>query len=181
MKNNFLIIFVLVMEYSFDAANLKWTALEVKNDTPTCYFSGRKPETDYMAGGLRMKNMNLSVIDHTRNAEQLEKEGQLKEAAKLYEAAIKPKPVDEHPYNRLMIIYRKLKLPKDELRVIKQGIAVFETQYNKKSRNKKLTELSNKIMRSAGLADKKGNAIFHPEPVNKWMKRKELLEKKMKN
>jgi hypothetical protein len=127
-----------------------------------------------------MKAMNLAVIDDIRNAEQLEKEGQLEEAAKLYEAAIKSKPLDEHPYNRLMIIYRKLKKPKDELRVIKLGIAVFEVQYNKKSRNKKLTELSNKLMKSAGLVEKKGKATFYPEPINKWMKRKELLEKKMK-
>jgi hypothetical protein len=127
-----------------------------------------------------MKPMNLAVVDDIRNAEQLEKDGQLQEAANLYEAAIKSKPVDEHPFNRLMIIYRKLKQPKDELRVIRLGISVFEAQFQKKSRNKKLTELSNKLMKSAGLADKKGKVLFHHEPVNKWMKRKELLEKKLK-
>ena len=124
--------------------------------------------------------MNLAVIEDIRNAEQLEKDGQLAEAARLYEDAIKSKPLDEHPYNRLMIIYRKLKQQKDELRIIKLGIAVFEAQYNKTSKNKKLTELSNKLMKSAGLVDKKGNVTFHPEPINKWMKRKGLLEKKMK-
>lgn len=123
--------------------------------------------------------MNLGIIEDIRNAEQLEKEGQLEEAAKLYEDAIKSKPVDEHPYNRLMIIYRKLKQLKHELRVIKFGIAVFEAQYNKKSRNKKLTELSNKLMKSSGLTDKKGIPTFHPEPINKWIKRKELVEKKI--
>lgn len=128
-----------------------------------------------------MDLMDLAVVNDIQNAEQLEKEGQLKEASKLYEDAIKSKPLDEHPYNRLMIIYRKLKQPKDELRVIKTGIAVFEASFVRKSRNKKLAALSNAMMKTAGLADKKGKATYHPEPVNKWMKRKEVVEKKLKS
>jgi tetratricopeptide (TPR) repeat protein len=123
--------------------------------------------------------MDLRVATDIQQAAQLEQDGQLEEAAKLYEDAIKPKPADEHPYNRLMIIYRKLKRPKDELRVIKAGIAAFESQFVRKSRNKKLTELSNAMMRSAGLSDKKGKQLYHPEPINKWMKRKELVERKL--
>jgi hypothetical protein len=124
--------------------------------------------------------MDLRVATGIEEAVQLEQDGRLEEAAKLYEDAIKPKPLEEHPYNRLMIIYRKLKRPKDELRVIKAGIAAFQSQFIRKSRNKKLTELSNAMMRSAGLSDKKGKQLYYPEPVNKWMKRKQVVEKKLK-
>lgn len=134
-----------------------------------------------LANSLRVKDMDLTVVTDIQEAVQLEKEGQLEEAAKLYEDAIKQKSMDERPYHRLMIIYRKLKRPADELRVIKAGIAVFETSFNRKSRSKKLNELSNKMMKTAGLMDKKGKAMYHPEPVGKWMKRKELVEKKIKN
>jgi len=124
--------------------------------------------------------MNLEVISGEKNAEQLEQEGNLTEAAKLYEQVIKTKQLEEHPYNRLMIIYRKLRLPKDELRVIKFAIAVFEAKYIKKSRSKKLTELSNALMKSSGLANSKGKLTVYPEPISKCMKRKELVEKKVK-
>lgn len=125
--------------------------------------------------------MNLDVASDVKHAGQLEKEGQLEKAAELYEEFIKSKPLDEHPYNRLMIIYRKLKQPKDELRVIKAGIAVFESKLIRRSRDKKLTALSNAMMKSAGLADKKGKTTFYPEPISKWMKRKELVEKKLRD
>lgn len=124
--------------------------------------------------------MNLAVISEVKHAEQLEHEGNLIEAAKLYEHVIRSKPLDEHPYNRLMVLYRKLRQPKDELRVIKLGIDVFESKYIKKSRSKKLTDLSTALMKSSGLANSKGKLTVYPEPINKWMKRRELVEKKVK-
>lgn len=127
-----------------------------------------------------MISMNLGVISEVKHAEQLELEGNLEEATKLYEQVIKSKPLDEHPYTRLMIIYRKLKQPKDELRIIKFAIGVFESKYIKKSRSKKLTDLSTAIMKSSGLANSTGKLTVYPEPINKWMKRRELVEKKLK-
>ncbi|MCE3282012.1 MAG: hypothetical protein K0Q66_749, partial [Chitinophagaceae bacterium] len=79
---------------------------------------------------------------------------------------------------RLMIIYRKLKQPKDELRVINFAIAVFEARYLKKSKSKKLNELSAALMKSAGLSNNKGKILVYPEPLNKWHKRKELMERR---
>jgi DNA-binding SARP family transcriptional activator len=124
--------------------------------------------------------MDLAIISETQHAEKLEAEGKLEEAAKLYEAVIRTATLDEHPYNRLMIIYRKLKQPKDEFRVIKTAIARFESKYIKRSRSKKLTDLSNALMRSSGLTNAKGKLLVYPEPIGKWMKRKELVEKKLK-
>ena len=127
-----------------------------------------------------MKTMNLEVVQEVKQAGELEKQGRLEEAAEVYEAAIRSKPHDEHPYQRLMIIYRKLKQPKDEVRVIKAGLSVFESLYLKKSRNKKLTALSNALMKSAGLSHSKGKPVYFPEPINKWRKRLELLQERMK-
>jgi hypothetical protein len=114
------------------------------------------------------------------DASQLEAEGRLTEAANIYERLIKTKTLDEQPYSRLMIIYRKLKQPADELRVIKFAIGVFESKYLKKSRSKKLTELSNALIKSSGLGNGKGKLFVYPEPIGKWYKRKEIVEKKIK-
>jgi hypothetical protein len=127
-----------------------------------------------------MTIMNPEVISETQQAGALETGGRLEEAAKIYEQVIRTRPLDEHPYNRLMIIYRKLRKPKDELRVLKSAIAVFEAKYIKKSRSKKLTDLSNALMKTSGLSDKKGKLLVYPEPIAKWQKRKELLEKRLK-
>lgn len=127
-----------------------------------------------------MKPMNLSVVEEVKHGEELEKEGRLEEAAKLYESAIRSKTGDEQPYHRLMIIYRKLKRPKDELRVIKYAIGVFQAMYLKKSSSRKLTSLSKALLKSTGLANAKGKLVYYPEPINKWQKRMELLEKRMK-
>lgn len=124
--------------------------------------------------------MDIELVNDIQSAEQLEQEGKLEQAAKLYEAAIRKSPLDEHPYNRLMIIYRKIKRPKDELRVIKKGISVFESRLRRTSKNKKLSDLSNKMMKLAGLANSKGIPTYHPEPINRWMKRLDVVEKKLK-
>jgi hypothetical protein len=124
--------------------------------------------------------MSLEAVHTIRNAEELEEEGKPEEAAKVYEDIIRSKPLDEHPYNRLMIIYRKLKQPREELRVIQFALKVFEAKYLKKSRSRKLTDLSNALMKTAGLGNGKGKILVYPEPIGKWHKRKELVEKKLK-
>jgi hypothetical protein len=84
-----------------------------------------------------------------------------------------------------MIIYRKLKRYRDELRIINKGIKVFEDVYKKPAARKggkqeKLATLSNAFMKSAGLKDKKGNLVYVPEPIARWTKRKAVVEKKLK-
>lgn len=123
------------------------------------------------------------IEEHNRAGRQAETEGDLELAAKHYEESVKKDYADAFSYSRLMIIYRKLKRPKDELRIIKKGIKVFSEQHEsqfKGRKNKKISELSNAFMTKAGLKDKKGNYTYYPEPVNKWMKRKALIEEKIK-
>lgn len=55
----------------------------------------------------------------------LEKEGMIDEAISVYEKAIIPQFPVIHPYNRLMILYRKKKDYDNEIRIIKIAIRIF--------------------------------------------------------
>ena len=131
--------------------------------------------------------MTLQVAspDITDKAKKAEHEGDLKLASTLYEQVLKKYPIDEFSYNRLMIVYRKLKQYKDELRVINKGIKDFEAAHNKRikktfRKNSTTGKLSTAFMKSTGLMDKKGNAVHEPQPVARWKKRKLIVEKKLK-
>jgi tetratricopeptide (TPR) repeat protein len=100
-------------------------------------------------------------------------------ALELYQNVIVQDPLNEFAYDRLMIIYRKQKLYKKEIETIRRGIKAFEKYYkSRKSRSKKIAEVSEKLNRSLGLADKNGNALFDPEPIESWKKRLVFVEKK---
>jgi len=130
-------------------------------------------------------NVSTSYKVLIEKAEKAEKNEQLDEAMKLYKDALKIEPSYELSYDRLMIIYRKQKNYKEELKVINEGIKFFQKQHENKQQqlsnsNKKIVQLSNALMKSVGLKDKKGKNIYYPEPIPKWQKRKQLVEKKMK-
>ncbi|WP_207492091.1 hypothetical protein [Aridibaculum aurantiacum] len=115
-------------------------------------------------------------------AKQAEADDDYEQAITLYEQVIKADPVHEHAYNRLMIIYRKLKFYKDELRTINNGLKAYEKLYKpsiKGAKAKKIAEISNSLLKSTGLADKKGNHLYEPEPIAGWKKRKIIVEKKL--
>ena len=114
-------------------------------------------------------------------AKALEQSGELEAAADIYNRIITADKLNEAAYDRLMIIYRKLKDAKKEQWTIDAGIKAYRHFYKQKrphSRNKKIKELSQALMKSTGLTDKKGNSVFIPEPIARWQKRKTLLEKK---
>ncbi len=68
----------------------------------------------------------LKRIEQRNNAgKQAEQNSELEAAIKAYEENIKEEYADSFAFERLMIIYRKLKQPKHELRVLKKGISVF--------------------------------------------------------
>lgn len=103
-------------------------------------------------------------------------------AIELYEKAIKQKPLLEQPYNRLMILYRKDKDYKKELRVIDKALEVFTDLYDKKkeafSGSSKVAKLSKALLKTVG--GKKTDESYYPAPIPKWLKRKAVVEKKMK-
>jgi tetratricopeptide (TPR) repeat protein len=125
----------------------------------------------------------LSARELLERAKELEQENEPAQAAELYEKVIKSDPKNEFVYDRLMIIYRKEKEYKKELAIIKAGIKKFEEihqSYIKLTPSKRITDLSKKLLKATGLADKKGRPLHDREPIARWRKRKEVVEKKIK-
>lgn len=129
------------------------------------------------------KNKDLSPrIDRQAKVVSLKAINWMPETAELYVKRVKAYPSDENAWNRLMIIYRKLKEYKKELETINAAIKTTEDRLYKKSKTtgKKLAQLSTAIMKATGLADKKGNTTYQPEPLGKWKKRREWVLKRLK-
>lgn len=133
---------------------------------------------------------NIDKIEEATNNQtgaEAEASGDLKTAAALYEQNIKRGIADSFPFNRLLVIYRKQKRYKDELRVINRGIELFTDQIEKKQQQllahskskKQLQQLSAVFGKKTGLTGKKGN-LYVPEPLKTWLKRKEVVQSKLK-
>jgi hypothetical protein len=123
-----------------------------------------------------------NLPDKIAAASVAEINGKTDEAISLYKEVVKDSPLNENAYNRLMILYRKNKDFKNELRIINAGIKAFENFYKPKTkgRTKIITSISNKLNKLIGLIDKKGNHTYEPEPLGKWKKRKGIVAKKVK-
>jgi hypothetical protein len=116
-------------------------------------------------------------------AKGYEVEGELEKAALVYQKVIRESKLNEAAYDRLMIIYRKQKEYKKEAEVIDQAIKEFGTLYDhnaRKNAGRKVAALSKALNTLTGLADKKGKTLYEPEPLGKWKKRKQFVEKKLK-
>lgn len=125
----------------------------------------------------------LQGTDSFLLAKKLEQDGELEKAAVVLEKLIKKEPLNENAYNRLMIIYRKNKDYKNELAAIKKGIDNFERSFKTASRVKvtpKIATLSKSLLKSLGLADKKGKVLYEREPLGKWKKRMLTVERLLK-
>ncbi|MGB8190408.1 MAG: hypothetical protein WCF67_00755, partial [Chitinophagaceae bacterium] len=74
------------------------------------------------------------------------------------------------------------------LRVINKGIKIFidhntrqqKQQMSDAKNKKKIAALSKALMEKSGLKDKKGNDTYMPEPINKWTKRKTVVEQRLR-
>ena len=121
--------------------------------------------------------------EYIKQARTAEEEGNIEEATALYEKAIKQQPLLEQPYNRLMVIYRKEKKYKEELRVINKALDRFTKHYDKKKDSfkvpDKVARLSKALLKTIGQGGKAFNSNY-PQPVQKWLKRKNTVEKKLK-
>jgi tetratricopeptide (TPR) repeat protein len=129
-------------------------------------------------------NNELPLNRHELFADAKDKEaaGEWEEAIALYEKIIKLHPLEEKAYDRLMIAYRKLKDPRKELNAIQSGINAFEELYkkSKKTPDKKVIQISKALQKATGLLNKKGESIYRPEPIGRWLKRKAVVEKQLK-
>jgi hypothetical protein len=120
-----------------------------------------------------------------QQAEAAQKEDELEFAEELYKKQIDEKVFNAATYTRLMIVYRKQKKYKEELDLINKGLQHFKDYEMQKAKSKNtnaaIKKLSKGLNMSLGLVDKKGNLIYEPEPVTRWKKRKQTVEKKIKN
>ena len=65
------------------------------------------------------------IADRNVEGQELEKQGDIEAAIKLYEQNVKDEVVAIHPYERLAIIYRKQNRLNDEIRVLKETIRIL--------------------------------------------------------
>jgi hypothetical protein len=121
-----------------------------------------------------------SITEITSRAAEAEKTDPAL-AEDLYHQVLKKDPLQTHAYDRLMILYRKEKNYKKELSVIDSGIKTFERFYKEQlgKPSRKISEISKQLNKAFHLVDKKGNSLYTPEPIDRWLKRKQVVEKKM--
>jgi hypothetical protein len=127
----------------------------------------------------------LKIDERNQIAKDAEEDDDVNKAVRFYEQNIKEDYADKFAFERLMIIYRKQKEYKEELRVIKRGIEVFQKNMKERVKHslarhvsdKKLEQLSSAILKITG---QKKEEVRFPDPVDKWLKRKEIVEKKLK-
>src|SRR3954463_16407162 len=103
-----------------------------------------------------MKDIKTSKLIEDRNqaAKEAEANDDFDKAIGLYEQNITEPFHDQYAFERLMVIYRKRKEYKQELRVIKKGIDVFREENKKqleetigsKKNKTQLVKLSNAFM-----------------------------------
>lgn len=121
-----------------------------------------------------------SINELMFNANEAEKSDS-SSAVEMYNEVLEKDPLQTHAYDRLMIIYRKEKNYKKELSVINSGIKTFEKFYKTSAGkpSKKIRDISEKLNKAFHLIDKEGTPLYNPEPIDRWEKRKEVVEKKI--
>lgn len=121
------------------------------------------------------------VVSNNLQGKEFEKSGDIQSAIILYEENIATLYPALHAYERLMIIYHRLKDYENEKRVIDIAIQVFDA-YNINDANIKIeahperkAEILAALRSCTELRGDDGWVIFNPVNVNKWRKRLEKL------
>lgn len=65
------------------------------------------------------------IVERNLKGRELEKQGKIEAAIKLYERNVADEVDTPFPYIRLAIIYRKQKRPEDEIRILEKAIEIF--------------------------------------------------------
>lgn len=125
------------------------------------------------------------VVSNNLQGKEFEKSGDIQSAITVYEENIATLYPALHAYERLMIIYHRLKDYENEKRVIDIAIQVFDA-YNINDANLRIeshperkAEILNALRSCTELRGEDGWVIFNPVNVNKWRKRLEKLIAKM--
>jgi tetratricopeptide (TPR) repeat protein len=130
---------------------------------------------------LNREGVKKPLTEWLKETGELEKEDK-NQAISEYKKIAVAYPTSEHPYDRLMILYRQQKDYPEELKWIEKAIAVFTKTFDNaaKKPNAKITAISKSLTKSLGLTDKKGRPLYQHQPIARWEKRRELLIKKSK-
>jgi tetratricopeptide (TPR) repeat protein len=121
------------------------------------------------------------LLDQAKEAELA---SDVEKATKYYEKATRLEPLEPFSYNRLMIIYRKEKNYTAELNTIKRGIDnFFQDKKNREeifnTKHKQAARLSKSLLKALQSPGSTDINKSYPEPVNTWVKRKLIVEKKL--
>ncbi len=129
-----------------------------------------------------MEEKDHSVRALLLQAEEAENNDDTNLAIKLYSDILKQDPLHIQSYNSQMKLFRRNKEHKKELSTINAALKAYEKFYQKHSKKKsqKVIDISQKLNKSIGLVDKKGTSVYVPEPLAGWIKRKTVVEKKLK-
>jgi tetratricopeptide (TPR) repeat protein len=122
-----------------------------------------------------------SIKDLQEQAAEAEDNKDAALAIQLYKQIVAQDALNIPAYNSLMKLYRRGKDYKKELGIIDKAIRNYEAYYRKHQpkHNKKIDDISRKLNKAFGLTDKKGNAVYNPEPIGGWKKRKLVVEKRL--
>ena len=131
-----------------------------------------------------MAASSITIQDLLEEALRLEGEEDLKEAEKHYNIILDKDSLNVTAYNRLMIIFRKQKEFRKELNIINHAIKSFEhdakSAMQDRKLNSKITSLSKSLAKSLGLLTKSGLPVFINDDVERWLKRREIVKKKLR-
>ena len=134
--------------------------------------------------GKNMATGRVNIHDLLEEGLSLEAEGDLKEAEKHYNIVLDKDSLNVTAYNRLMIIFRKQKEYRKELGTINKAIKSYEadakSSIQERKLNSKIATLSRSLAKSLGLLTKSGIPVYINEDVDRWIKRREIVKKKLK-
>lgn len=129
---------------------------------------------------------HLHVYDEKiEAARKLEKEHDLEKAEKAYLKIIAETPNGYEAYNRLLVIYRKQKAYRKELSIVNKAIKAFENeqkenQKNWMKENRVAAKLSKSLALKLGVLNKNGLPVNKDPVVERWLKRKAVINKRLK-
>ncbi|MCX2429882.1 hypothetical protein [Pedobacter sp. GR22-10] len=129
---------------------------------------------------------STSISEKISSAGQLEKAGDLKGAEDIYLNLLKKNKINIVAYSRLMVIYRKQKFYRKELIIINKAIKSYLEQQKSEQKdwiaeNKKAACISMGLAKALGLLTAKGHPSHDDPIIAAWKKRRENLQKKMKD
>lgn len=159
-------IFEMVIKATFDGKKSIYIddllfAEIVKKDFEICKFNRKIDET------ARLNNTGM----------YLEKKGEIDTAISVYEENVANGYPATHSYDRLMVIYRKLKDYKNERRIINKAIDIFTSENLRRAEGCKrlkpnmASEIDAAFLSNSRLYDYDGSIIYNPYPLGKWKKR----------